>query len=90
MSLVAAKVTHIPRMVLSELPGPLHGCRQDAIDGLRLIGDRIVQAGADTVVTANWGNDLKVEIPETGVSLGELYRSLRNQSLPLAGTAGKF
>ncbi len=51
MSLVlAAKVTHIPRMVLSELPGPLHGCRQDAIDGLRLIGDRIVQAGADTVV----------------------------------------
>jgi 3,4-dihydroxyphenylacetate 2,3-dioxygenase len=46
----AAKVTHIPRMVLSEQPGPLHGCRDDAIDGLRRIGERIVDAGADTVV----------------------------------------
>lgn len=46
----AAKVTHIPRMVLSEQPGPLHGCREDAIDGLRRIGERIVAAGADTVV----------------------------------------
>ena len=34
----AAKVTHIPRMVLSELPGPLHGCRNDAVQGLREIG----------------------------------------------------
>ena len=25
----------------------------------------------------NWGNDLKVEIPDTGVSLGEAYRFLR-------------
>jgi tetratricopeptide (TPR) repeat protein len=25
----------------------------------------------------NWGNDLKVEIPETGISLGEAYRFLR-------------
>lgn len=46
----AAKVTHIPRMVLSELPGPLHGCRDDAIEGLRSIGERIVKSGADTVV----------------------------------------
>jgi len=47
---LAAKVTHIPRMVLSELPGPLKGCRQDAIDGLKQIGDRILQSGIDTVV----------------------------------------
>jgi 3,4-dihydroxyphenylacetate 2,3-dioxygenase len=46
----AAKVTHIPRMVLSEQPGPLHGCRDDAIDGLRRIGERIVASGAETVV----------------------------------------
>lgn len=46
----AAKVTHIPRMVLSELPGPLHGCRDDAIQGLQSIGERIVASGADTVV----------------------------------------
>ena len=46
----AAKVTHIPRMVLSELPGPLHGCRDDAIDGLAQIGERLVASGADTVI----------------------------------------
>jgi 3,4-dihydroxyphenylacetate 2,3-dioxygenase len=46
----AAKVTHIPRMVLSEGPGPLHGCRDDAIQGLREIGDRLMASGADTVV----------------------------------------
>ena len=46
----AAKVTHIPRMILSELPGPLHGCRQDAIDGLAEIGRRVRASGADTVI----------------------------------------
>ena len=46
----AAKVTHIPRMVLSELPGPLHGCREDAIQGLGQIGQRIIDSGADTVI----------------------------------------
>lgn len=46
----AAKVTHIPRMILSEQPGPLHGCRDDAIEGLRMVGERIVEAGAETVV----------------------------------------
>ena len=46
----AAKVTHIPRMVLSEQPGPLHGCRADAIQGLQEIGQRIVDSGAETVV----------------------------------------
>ena len=38
----AAKVTHIPRMVLSEGPGPLHDCRDDAIQGLQQIGERLV------------------------------------------------
>jgi len=46
----AAKVTHIPRMIMSEQPGPDHGCRTDATDGLQAIGQRIVEAGADTVV----------------------------------------
>lgn len=46
----AAKVTHIPRMVLLEQPGPLHGCRADAIQGLQEIGQRIVDSGAETVV----------------------------------------
>ena len=30
---LAAKVTHVPSMYLSELPGPRQGTRQDAIDG---------------------------------------------------------
>lgn len=46
----AAKVTHIPRMILSEQPGPLHGCRSDATQGLREVGQQITDAGADTVV----------------------------------------
>lgn len=46
----AAKVTHVPTMLLSEQPGRLHGARQQAIDGHREIGRRARQAGADTVV----------------------------------------
>ncbi|MDK7859540.1 3,4-dihydroxyphenylacetate 2,3-dioxygenase, partial [Klebsiella pneumoniae] len=30
---LAAKITHVPSMYLSELPGKNHGCRQSAIDG---------------------------------------------------------
>lgn len=36
---VAAKVTHLPRRVLSEGPGPLHGCRGDAVQGRQQIGE---------------------------------------------------
>lgn len=46
----AAKVTHIPRMYLSEQPGPNFGCRADAIEGLARIGQRLRDSGADTVV----------------------------------------
>jgi len=46
----AAKVTHIPRMILSAQPGSLHGCREDAIDGLGTVGRHITAAGAETVV----------------------------------------
>ncbi|RLJ37106.1 3,4-dihydroxyphenylacetate 2,3-dioxygenase [Acidovorax sp. 106] len=46
----AAKVTHIPRLIMSEQPGPLHGCRRDATDGLLEVGRQITEAEADTVV----------------------------------------
>ncbi len=46
----AAKVTHVPTMLLSEQPGKLHGKRQQAIDGHKEIGRRARVAGADTVV----------------------------------------
>ena len=37
---LAAKITHVPSMYLSELPGPHQGCRQAAIDGHVEIGRR--------------------------------------------------
>jgi 3,4-dihydroxyphenylacetate 2,3-dioxygenase len=47
---LAAKSTHVPSMLISEKPGPAHGCRSAAIDGLRELGRRARAAGADTVV----------------------------------------
>ncbi|MBI2970046.1 MAG: 3,4-dihydroxyphenylacetate 2,3-dioxygenase, partial [Gammaproteobacteria bacterium] len=47
---LAAKITHVPSMYLSELPGRHHGCRQDAIDGHREISRRARERGADTLV----------------------------------------
>ncbi len=47
---LAAKITHVPTMLLSEQPGRLEGCRQQAIDGQREIARRARAAGADTVV----------------------------------------
>ncbi|MFA7415312.1 MAG: 3,4-dihydroxyphenylacetate 2,3-dioxygenase [Rhizobium sp.] len=47
---LAAKITHVPSMFLSEMPGPHFGCRQAAIDGLKEIGRRCEAAGVDTIV----------------------------------------
>lgn len=47
---LAAKVTHVPTMLLSERPGRLFGTRQQAIDGHKEIGRRARALGVDTVV----------------------------------------
>lgn len=47
---LAAKITHVPSMYLSELPGPQNGCRQAAIDGHIEIGRRCRELGVDTIV----------------------------------------
>ena len=47
---LAAKITHVPSMYLSELPGPRFGTRQDAIDGHREISKRCRALGVDTLV----------------------------------------
>lgn len=49
----AAKITHVPTMMLSEQDGPLKGCRQQAIDGHREIGRRMRDLGVDTVVVSD-------------------------------------
>jgi 3,4-dihydroxyphenylacetate 2,3-dioxygenase len=47
---LAAKITHVPSMYLSELPGPRQGTRQDAIEGHQEIARRCKDAGVDTLV----------------------------------------
>ena len=47
---LAAKITHVPSMYLSELDGPHKGCRQAAIDGHREIDRRCRALGVDTIV----------------------------------------
>jgi len=47
---LAAKITHVPSMYLSELDGPAKGERQAAIDGHIEIGRRCRELGVDTIV----------------------------------------
>lgn len=47
---LAAKITHVPSMYLSELPGKHQGCRQAAIDGHREIARRCRALDVDTIV----------------------------------------
>ena len=47
---LAAKITHVPSLYLSELDGPHKGCRQAAIDGHVEIGRRCRDLGVDTIV----------------------------------------
>ncbi len=50
---LAAKITHVPSMYLSELPGKHHGCRAAAIAGHREIGRRCRELGVDTIVVSD-------------------------------------
>jgi len=52
----AAKVTHVPTMIISEQEGPLKGTRQQAIEGHHEIARRARAAGADTfvVIDTHW------------------------------------
>lgn len=47
---LAAKITHVPSMYLSELDGPHKDCRKAAIDGHIEIGRRCRELGVDTIV----------------------------------------
>lgn len=47
---LAAKITHVPTMLMSEQPGRLFGTRQQAIDGHKEIARRARALSADTVV----------------------------------------
>jgi 3,4-dihydroxyphenylacetate 2,3-dioxygenase len=47
---LAAKITHVPSMYMSEMPGPNHGCREDAIKGHIELGRRCRALGVDSIV----------------------------------------
>jgi 3,4-dihydroxyphenylacetate 2,3-dioxygenase len=47
---LAAKITHVPSMYISEQEGPHKGCRQSAIDGHHEIARRCKALGVDTLV----------------------------------------
>jgi 3,4-dihydroxyphenylacetate 2,3-dioxygenase len=47
---LAAKITHVPSMYLSEQEGPHKGCREAAIEGHREIARRCGDLGVDTIV----------------------------------------
>lgn len=47
---LAAKITHVPSMYLSELPGEHQGCREAAIAGHHEISRRCRELGVDTLV----------------------------------------
>lgn len=47
---LAAKITHVPSMYISEQPGKHYGCREAAIAGHREIGRRCRELGVDTIV----------------------------------------
>jgi 3,4-dihydroxyphenylacetate 2,3-dioxygenase len=47
---LAAKITHVPSMYLSEMDGPHKGCRQAAIDGHKDIARRMRELKVDTIV----------------------------------------
>jgi len=47
---LAAKVTHVPSMMICEKPGPLQGKRDAAIAGHRELGRRMRALGVDTMV----------------------------------------
>jgi 3,4-dihydroxyphenylacetate 2,3-dioxygenase len=70
---LAAKIAHVPSILISERPGPLHGTREAAIGALREIGDRARKRGADTFLIfdthwiSNFGCHLNANARHVGV-----------------------
>jgi 3,4-dihydroxyphenylacetate 2,3-dioxygenase len=73
---LAAKITHVPSMYLSEMDGPNKGCRQAAIDGHVEIGRRCRELGVDTIVVfdVHWLVNSEYHI-NCGPSFSGIYTS---------------
>ncbi len=70
---LAAKIAHVPSILISERPGPLHGKRADAINALREVGKRAKARGADTFLIfdthwiSNFGCHMNAKARHEGV-----------------------
>jgi 3,4-dihydroxyphenylacetate 2,3-dioxygenase len=70
---LAAKIAHVPSILISERPGPLHGKRDDAIAALREVGARARKRGTDTFLIydthwiSNFGGHMNANASHRGV-----------------------
>lgn len=73
---LAAKITHVPSMYLSEFPGPNFGCRDAAINGHKEIDRRCRALGVDTIVVfdVHWQVNSEYHI-NCGPKFGGTYTS---------------
>ncbi|SOE94310.1 3,4-dihydroxyphenylacetate 2,3-dioxygenase [Burkholderia sp. D7] len=92
---LAAKVTHVPSLYLSELDGPHKGCRQSAIDGHHEIGRRCRELGVDTIVVfdVHWLVNSEYHINcnprfEGVYTSNELPHFIKNMSYAYPGNTG--
>ena len=72
---VVAPFSVPPELAQRGLTGQVVAAR--VLDRLAELQARTISARPASTYAENWGDDIKVEIPETGVSFGELYRYLR-------------
>ncbi len=91
---LAAKVTHVPSMYLSELPGPHHGCRAAAIEGHKEIARRARERGVDTFVVfdVHWLVNSGYHVNSNGRFKGvytshELPHFIKDMAYPALGDA---
>jgi 3,4-dihydroxyphenylacetate 2,3-dioxygenase len=70
---LAAKISHVPSILISERPGPLHGRREAAVQALREIGRRARERGADTFLVfdthwlSNFGSHMNARSRHRGI-----------------------
>ena len=59
---LAAKIAHVPSILISERPGPLYGTRDAAIGALREVGRAPATRGADTFLDLRHALDLEFRL----------------------------
>ncbi|MGE3247261.1 MAG: 3,4-dihydroxyphenylacetate 2,3-dioxygenase, partial [Beijerinckiaceae bacterium] len=74
---LAAKITHVPSLLISEREGPLKGKRQEPINSLKELGNRARARGVDTFVVfdmhwiSNFGFHINANAVHEGVYTSE-------------------